>query len=51
MAAIADPDRSLDLAKLSSHLDDALPSYARPLFLRILNDIEITGKDTEKIVL
>uniref|UniRef100_A0A1L8D6D8 Very long-chain fatty acid transport protein n=1 Tax=Plutella xylostella TaxID=51655 RepID=A0A1L8D6D8_PLUXY len=43
MAAIADPARGLDLARLASHLDDSLPSYARPLFLRILNDIEITG--------
>ncbi|KPI93922.1 PREDICTED: long-chain fatty acid transport protein 4-like [Papilio xuthus] len=43
MAAIADPERSLDLGKLARDLDLSLPSYARPLFLRIMNDIEITG--------
>ncbi|XP_049872983.1 long-chain fatty acid transport protein 4-like [Pectinophora gossypiella] len=43
MAAIADPTRALDLSKLARDLDDSLPSYARPLFLRILNDIDITG--------
>ncbi|XP_014362762.2 long-chain fatty acid transport protein 4 [Papilio machaon] len=43
MAAIADPERSLDLNKLARDLDLSLPSYARPLFLRIMNDIEITG--------
>ncbi|VVD02060.1 unnamed protein product [Leptidea sinapis] len=43
MAAVADPGRSLDLARLAAHLDHSLPSYARPLFLRITNDIEITS--------
>ncbi|XP_072936406.1 long-chain fatty acid transport protein 4-like [Epargyreus clarus] len=43
MAAIADPSRSLELARLARDLDHSLPSYARPLFLRIMNDIEITG--------
>ncbi|KAJ0181727.1 hypothetical protein K1T71_002449 [Dendrolimus kikuchii] len=43
MAAIADPTNNIDLKKLAKDLDDTLPSYARPLFLRIMNDIEITG--------
>ncbi|CAD0196276.1 unnamed protein product [Chrysodeixis includens] len=43
MAAIADPSRSLQLRRLARDLDDSLPSYARPLFLRIMNDIEITS--------
>ncbi|GBP23076.1 Long-chain fatty acid transport protein 4 [Eumeta japonica] len=43
MAAVADPNRTLDLDKLIVDLDDLLPSYARPLFLRIMNEIEITG--------
>ncbi|XP_038222993.1 long-chain fatty acid transport protein 4-like [Zerene cesonia] len=43
MAAIADPQRSLDLRALAHHLDLSLPSYARPLFLRIKDDIEITS--------
>ncbi|CAG9784543.1 unnamed protein product [Diatraea saccharalis] len=43
MAAIADENGSLELNKLARHLDDSLPSYARPLFLRLVKDIEITS--------
>ncbi|XP_022125784.2 long-chain fatty acid transport protein 4 [Pieris rapae] len=43
MAAIADPERTLDLSKLAAHLDHSLPSFARPLFLRLTKDIEITS--------
>ncbi|XP_073941562.1 long-chain fatty acid transport protein 4-like [Choristoneura fumiferana] len=43
MAAVADPSRELDLARLARDLDDSLPSYARPLFLRIVNDIDMTS--------
>ncbi|KAL0849047.1 hypothetical protein ABMA28_013410 [Loxostege sticticalis] len=43
MAAIADAARALDLSRLARDLDDSLPSYARPLFLRLVNDIEITS--------
>ncbi|KAJ8726237.1 hypothetical protein PYW07_000935 [Mythimna separata] len=43
MACVADPSRSLVLSRLARDLDDSLPSYARPLFLRLINDIEITG--------
>lgn len=44
MAAVADPKRELDLARLARDLDDSLPSYARPLFLRIVNDIDMTSQ-------
>ena len=45
MAAIrlAHNDDSLDLTKLSQHLKKELPSYARPLFIRLMKDIEYTG--------
>ena len=38
---VVGPD--FDLAKLSEHIDHELPSYARPLFLRIQKDIATTG--------
>jgi fatty-acyl-CoA synthase len=38
---VVGPD--FDLAKLSEHIDHELPSYARPLFLRIQKDISTTG--------
>lgn len=43
MAAIADPLGELDLKKLARDLDDCLPSYARPMFLRFMNDLDITS--------
>ena len=36
-------DGALDLAALRAHLARALPSYARPLFLRIKDRIEVTA--------
>jgi fatty-acyl-CoA synthase len=33
----------LDLAAFRSHLNRLLPSYARPLFLRLRNEIEVTA--------
>jgi fatty-acyl-CoA synthase len=42
MAAIV-AEGPLDLEGFRKHLVNYLPSYARPLFLRIRNDIEVTG--------
>lgn len=42
MAAVV-TDRWLDLAVLRSHLVERLPSYARPVFLRFRDDVEVTG--------
>ncbi len=36
-------DGSIDLAALRRHLVERLPSYARPLFLTIRGEIEVTG--------
>jgi acyl-CoA synthetase (AMP-forming)/AMP-acid ligase II len=43
MAAFVKND-NLNLKDLSNYLKDHLPAYARPLFIRLLNDIEYTGK-------
>ena len=43
MAAIADPNNDVDFKALADGLDRTLPSYARPIFIRILGKIDITG--------
>lgn len=43
MAAISDPELTLDLEELGANLKKALPSYARPQFIRILDQIDMTG--------
>lgn len=43
MAAIADPDNEVDLNKLAAGIEAALPSYAQPLFIRIMLSIPKTG--------
>jgi fatty-acyl-CoA synthase len=40
-ALVTDPD--VDLVALLAHLADRLPHYARPLFLRVRNEMEVTG--------
>jgi fatty-acyl-CoA synthase len=42
MAAIV-AEGPLDLPGFRRHLVNYLPPYARPLFLRIRNDVEVTG--------
>jgi fatty-acyl-CoA synthase len=42
MAAVV-AEEALDLEKFRQHLANRLPSYARPLFLRIRSQVEITG--------
>ncbi|XP_022818466.1 long-chain fatty acid transport protein 1-like [Spodoptera litura] len=43
MAAIADPERTLDLATLAKGLRSSLPVFARPLFIRILPESPLTA--------
>ncbi|CAM9221360.1 unnamed protein product, partial [Lampetra planeri] len=43
MAAIADPAGTLDVAALHEALQGALPPYARPLFLRVLERLATTS--------
>jgi fatty-acyl-CoA synthase len=42
MAAVA-TDRDIELASLHEHLTARLPSYARPLFLRIVDALDVTS--------
>ena len=43
MASIANPGKSLDLEKLATAMNKSLPAYARPLFVRVLVQLETTG--------
>lgn len=43
MAAIADPEKKIDLSSLAKGLKDKLPSYARPLFIRIIPKSHLTS--------
>ncbi|XP_012216255.1 long-chain fatty acid transport protein 4 [Linepithema humile] len=43
MVAIYDPNNSLDFKRLEEKLKQALPTYARPLFIRILSELPMTG--------
>ncbi|KAG8037866.1 hypothetical protein G9C98_006077 [Cotesia typhae] len=43
MAAIYDPENSLNLKELAEGLKKGLPSYARPLFIRVLSQLPLTG--------
>lgn len=36
-------DNDLDLVKLHHHINKELPDYARPLFIRISHEMEVTG--------
>jgi fatty-acyl-CoA synthase len=42
MAALV-TEQGIDLPAFRKHLMSRLPAYARPLFLRIRDDIEVTG--------
>jgi solute carrier family 27 fatty acid transporter 1/4 len=45
MVVISDPQNTLDLNKLAEGVIKSLPSYARPLFLRIVTtELDMTGK-------
>ena len=44
MAAIPDPERKVEAATLYSSLQDRLPAYARPLFLRFVTKLDFTGQ-------
>lgn len=43
MASIVDPDGKMDFVKLSTGLKDGLPAYARPVFIRVLKELPMTG--------
>lgn len=43
MAAIVDQAGDLDLDVFAEGVKKALPTYARPVFVRILHQVEMTG--------
>lgn len=43
MAAIYDPEGSLNLKELADGVKKVLPTYARPLFVRVLSKLPMTG--------
>ncbi|XP_030375080.1 long-chain fatty acid transport protein 4 [Scaptodrosophila lebanonensis] len=43
MAAIVDPSRKVDMEYLSTGIRGSLPAYARPLFIRLLDEIPRTA--------
>ena len=43
MAAIVDEQHQIDFEKFNRDIQQRLPSYARPVFIRILDKVEITG--------
>ncbi|XP_045470323.1 long-chain fatty acid transport protein 4-like isoform X1 [Harmonia axyridis] len=43
MAAVLDPDDNVDLNTLAEGCRKSLPSYARPIFIRILKKMDMTG--------
>ncbi|KAB0797360.1 hypothetical protein PPYR_08354 [Photinus pyralis] len=43
MAAILDPEHTLDINKLPNEISHVLPTYARPIFVRILGKMDMTG--------
>lgn len=45
MAAIVDPHDQIDLVELNKALQKSLPSYSRPLFIRLMRQAaDTTGK-------
>lgn len=43
MVAIPDPERKVDLDKLYGGLAERLPAYARPIFVRLVDKIDVTA--------
>ena len=43
MAAIVEENRKVDLKKLAVGLRKALPHYARPMFVRLIKELQMTG--------
>ncbi|XP_022901811.2 long-chain fatty acid transport protein 4-like isoform X1 [Onthophagus taurus] len=43
MAAILDPENTINLEKMVTELQKNLPAYARPIFVRVLKTVDMTG--------
>ncbi|GBP23086.1 Long-chain fatty acid transport protein 4 [Eumeta japonica] len=49
MCGIVDPNGTLDLDKLVKDLRKDIPAYAQPIFIRILDSIDLTGEVPSEI--
>ena len=47
MAAILDEDHSIDLDAMYKDMVKMLPTYARPLFIRLLQHVDTTGMSVQ----
>lgn len=43
MAALVDPDSQIDMETLAKGIRNSLPIYARPIFIRIMPQLPMTG--------
>jgi len=43
MAAIVDAAHTVDLRRFNHDLQQRLPAYARPVFVRLLDKLDLTG--------
>ena len=50
MAAIVQPEGGIDLNWFLSAIKNQLPSYAMPIFLRMVKELDITGKNEYIII-
>ena len=48
MAAVADPDHTMDVSAYHASLGKLLPPYAVPVFLRVLSEIDTTGRSLQR---
>ena len=51
MAAVVEPNGGLDLNKFALAVKRELPSYATPMFIRIVEKLDITGKIVTEVLL
>ena len=43
LSLLSDPENSVDLVKLAKEIHQKLPKYARPLFIRLIQKLQLTG--------
>ena len=51
MLALVDSENNLDLNLFKREIEKCLPKYAQPIFIRLVNEIELTGTFKMKKVL
>lgn len=44
-------DTPLDLEKFAEGVKSALPSYARPIFIRLLSELDLTGNLLSRFII